>query len=170
MRRILHALHRKWNLFLVNKVFVGTSPRRFERKRRLLNAIGYKIGEGSKIVGPIFCTGKLKIGANCWIGRDLRIEGNGSVEIGDNCDIAPEVAFETGGHRLGTSERRAGEGLNYRISVGNGTWICAGVMVVGATSIGNGCIIAACACVNKDVADNTMVGGVPAHFIRELPA
>ena len=169
MSRILHALHRKWNLFLVNKVLAGTSPRRFERKRRLLNAIGFEIGEGSKIVGPIFCTGKLEIGGNCWIGRNLRIDGNGSVTIGDNCDIAPEVIFETGGHRIGAPQRRAGKGENYRISVGDGTWICAGAMVLGAASVGSGCIVAALACVTKDVTDNTMVGGIPAHFIQELP-
>lgn len=40
-----------------------------------------------------FCTGTLCIGANCWIGRNLTVHGNGSVIIGDNCDIAPDVTF-----------------------------------------------------------------------------
>ena len=66
----LNGLRWYWNLYLVNKIYVGVKA--FEKKRKLLNAIGYEIGEGTKIVGPIECTGKLKIGKNCWIGKNLR--------------------------------------------------------------------------------------------------
>lgn len=41
--------------------------------------------------------------------------------------------------------------------------------VLGGVTIGEGCIIAAGAMVTKDVPDNTLYGGVPARFIRDLP-
>lgn len=166
--KLLHlkGLKRKYNLFLVNKRYCGAKD--FEKKRRLLNAIGYEIGEGTKIVGPIECYGKLKIGENCWIGKNFKVNGNGTVEIGNNCDIGPEVTFQTGGHLIGTPERRAGEGVAYTQSVGDGTWIGGRVTVVGDTRVGNSCVVAASACVVKSTPDNVLVGGVPAKVIKEL--
>lgn len=169
--RILHLIKRIRNktvLFLVNKVFAGTAPRYFEIKRCLLNLIGFELGSGTKVVGPIECTGKLKVGNNCWIGKNLRINGNGRVEIGDNCDIAPEVTFQTGGHEIGDSSKRAGKGITCSQCVGDGVWIGGRATIVGNITIGNGSVIAGCACVIKSVAENTLVGGVPARVIRIL--
>ncbi len=140
----------------------------FDAKRQMLSSIGYQIGEGTKIVGPIFNTGTLIVGQNCWIGHNLKVHGNGTVMIGDNCDVAPDVIFLTGGHQIGDSSRRAGKGETYHIEVGNGTWIGARATVAGNTTIGNGCVIASGACVVNDVEDNLLVGGVPAKFIRKL--
>ncbi len=166
MKRIIKALRRRRVMYLVNKRYVGT--KHFEKKRRLLNKIGFKIGEGTKIVGPIECTGALIIGKNCWIGKNFKVNGDGLVVIGDNCDIAPEVTFQTGTHDIGDSTRRAGIGRNCYQSVGNGTWIGVRATIINDVKIGNGCVIAACACVNKDVSDNTVVGGVPAKVLKEL--
>ena len=162
----LKGIRRKITFFLVNHVYCGV--RRFEEKRNLLNKIGYKIGRGTKIVGPIECTGDLEIGENCWIGKNFKVNGNGKVKIENNCDIAPEVTFNTGGHRIGTSDRRAGEGVCYEQSVGSGTWIGARSTIINDVHIGNSCVIAACACVAKDVPDNSLVGGVPAKIIKTL--
>lgn len=117
----INNFKRKFCLFLVNKIFVGTKY--FNIKRKLLNLIGFKIGENTKVVGPIECYGKVVIGDNCWIGKNLKINGNGTVTIGDNCDIAPEVTFQTGGHKIGGTDRRAGVGLIFCQSIGNGTWL-----------------------------------------------
>ena len=78
------------------------------------------------------------------------------------------MAFLTGGHEIGGAERRAGSGLTYSITVGSGTWIGARATIFGNTNIGSGCVIAACACVNKSVVDNTLVGGTPARKIRDV--
>ena len=128
--------------------------------------MGFHVGEGTKIVGPIFCTAKLTIGKNCWIGKNFLCNGRGYVTIGDNCDIAPEVVFQTGGHEIGTPERRAGKGRVFAQRVGDGTWIGGRSTIVGETKIGKSCVIAGCACVTKDVPDNVLVGGVPAKIIK----
>ncbi len=168
IKKIFHidGIKRRCALLLVNKIFVGTSH--FSAKRKLLNSIGISVGENTKIVGPIECTGKLNVGDNCWIGKNFKVNGNGQVYIGNNCDIAPEVTFQTGGHLIGTAERRAGKGFNCVQSVGDGTWIGGRVTVLNETNIGKSCVVAACACVVKDVPDNSLVGGVPARLIRKL--
>lgn len=162
----LRGVKRRVCLYFVNRVFVGT--RKFEIKRKLLNSIGYSIGENTKIVGPIEVFGTLTIGKNCWVGKNFKVNGNGVVIIGDNCDIAPEVTFQTGGHLIGSAKRRAGEGIVLSQSVGSGTWIGGRTTILGNTNIGAGCVIAGCACVTQDVADNSLVGGVPAKLIRRL--
>lgn len=162
----LQGLRNKVCLFLVNRVYVGT--RHFEKKRKLLNRIGHVIGENTKIVGPIECSGKLITGKNCWIGKNFKINGNGTVTIGDDCDIAPEVTFQTGGHAIGSAERRAGRGINVSQSVGHGTWIGVRATILNETKIGDSCVVAGCACVTRDVENNSVVGGVPARLIRRL--
>lgn len=153
-------------LTMINHVFPGTNF--FSCKRRLLRSIGYEIGENTKIVAPIECTGSLSIGKNCWVGKNLKVNGNGTVRIGDNCDIGPEVTFQTGGHEIGSPDRRAGDGKVFHQTVGNGTWIGGRATILGNRAIGSSCVIAGCACVVNDVEDNTLVGGVPAKLIREL--
>lgn len=168
--KILHlrGIFRFCALFLVNKVYAGVKPKHFEKKRKLLNLCGCQIGEGTKIVAPITFYRPFKVGERCWIGKNFCINGNGLVTIGDNCDIAPDVIFSTGGHKIGTNERRAGEGEIYDIHVGDGNWICTRATIQGPVEIGNGTVIAACACVVHNVSDNTLVGGVPARLIKNL--
>lgn len=164
----LRGLRRSVNLFLVNRVYAGCKERHFKIKRKLLNKIGYSIGEGTCIVGPFLCTGSVTIGKDCWIGKNFMVNGNGSVVIGDRCDIGPEVIFQTGGHQIGGKDRRAGEGIVCDQTVGSGTWIGGRSTIVNSVAIGSGCVIAACACVTKDVEDDTLAGGVPARVIRRL--
>lgn len=162
----LSTAKRMVTMFCVNHILAGTVF--FEQKRRLLNGIGFDIGEGTKIVGPLYCSAKLTIGENCWVGKDFCVHGNGTVIIGNNCDIAPEVAFLTGGHIIGPKERRAGNGESYTIRVGDGCWIGARATVGRNVHIGEGSVIAACSCVMKNVRKNHLVGGVPAKVIRNL--
>lgn len=128
------------------------------------------VGKGSKIVGPIYMGNQIRvvIGENCWIGKDLSIDGNGEVEIGDNVDVAPHVVINTGGHEIGTSERRAAKGIIYKISIGNGTWIGTKVLIINNTSIGAGCVVAAGSVVISNVEHNSLVAGVPAISKRNL--
>lgn len=166
---VFKKIWRKISIFLVNHLFSGTRPCFFELKRKLLNSIdSFSIGEGSKVVGPVFVQGSLCVGTNCWIGKNLRINGNGTVVIGDNCDVAPEVTFQTGGHKIGGYKRRAGEGISCHQSVGAGTWIGVRATIVNNVTIGAGCVVAACACVVSDAPDNSLLGGVPAKIIRML--
>lgn len=164
--RIINGFRRKRAFFLINKIYVGT--KNFEKKRKLLNSIGFKIGEVTKIVGPVEIYGQLTVGKNTWIGKNFTVNGNGKVEIGDNCDIGPEATFQTGGHKIGSAARRAGEGMSFSQVVESGSWIGGRSTILNETVIGSGCVVAGCSCVTKSVEKNTMVGGVPAKLIRKL--
>lgn len=162
------GLKRRIALMIINKLLVGTNVRSFEIKRKILNWSGMNIGKGTKIVGPINIKGKLIVGRDVWIGTNITIHGNGCVTIKDNCDIAPDVTFLTGGHDIGGKERRAGTGFNKDTVVGQGTWICAKSIIIGGNDIGDGCVVAAGSVVNKSVKSNSLVGGTPIKTIKNL--
>jgi len=163
---MISGMIKKIYIFLINNIYVGTKF--WREKRFLMRRLGHEVGEGTKIVGPVFCTGKLVVGKNCWIGKNITVNGNATVVIGDNCDVAPEVTFQTGGHEIGERNRRAGKGWNKNIIVGDGCWIGGRCTILGGVHIDEGSLIAACACVCNDVAKNEMVGGIPAKLIRKL--
>ena len=136
----------------------------------LLNFGKIHVGSNSKIVGPFYCGTevKIKIGENCWIGKNLHIEGNGTVVIKNDCDLAPDIMFVTGSHKIGSRYRRAGEGTEYKIIVNNGCWIGARTTIFGDISIGEGSVVGAAALVNKNVEENVIVAGVPIKTIKRL--
>ena len=153
-------------MFVVNHLCDGAYL--FELKRRLLNTIGYSLGEGTKVVGPIYCTAKLITGNNCWLGRNFTIHGNGTVEMGDNCDIAKDVTFLTGRHSTDSREPGDGEGRKDSISVGEGCWIGAHATLGRNVTIGKGCMVIPNTCVMRNLPGNTLVGGVPARVMKKL--
>ena len=160
---------RRFCIWCVNKIFVGT--RFFKTKRKLLSLAGITIGKGSRVVGPIYIGGaaNLNIGNDTWIGKNFEILGNGSVCVGDSCDIAPHVIFATGSHEISQDPlRRAGQGISYKIIVEDGCWIGVRTTVVGNTIVHKGSVIGAGSLVNKNVEENTVCFGVPAKEHRKL--
>lgn len=164
----MNKLHFFIVLWIFNNILKGT--RFFGVKRKLLNSIGVKIGEDTKIVGPINIGRALnvEIGSNNWIGTNLTIHGNGKVVIGNNNDFAPDITILTGTHEIDNSERRAGKGVNLEYAIGSGNWIGAKATLVNGCTIGNGVVIGACSLVTKSCEDNSLYLGLPAKKVKEL--
>ena len=55
-----------------------------------------------------------------------------------------------------------------KISIGRNVWVGANATIIAGVNIGDSAIVAAGAVVTKDVAANSIVGGVPAKFIKEV--
>jgi len=102
------------------------------------------------------------------------------VEIGRYCSIGRNVSIGLGNHNiniLSTSPffeyispkdtiKLAQQEPKRRVIIGHDVWIGDSVMIATGVRIGNGCVIAAGSVVTKDVEDYTIVGGVPAKFIK----
>ncbi|RME57147.1 transferase [Candidatus Parcubacteria bacterium] len=133
---------------------------------------GVKVSKGGRVNGHtcFYGRGYVSIGEDTWIGPRCRFytHPNAEIVIGDNCDIAPEVAFVTGTHEIGSEMRRAGRGYCLPIEVGDGCWIGARTTILGGVHIGKGSVIAAGSVVVGDIPPNALAAGVPARVKRRL--
>ncbi|WP_452218516.1 acyltransferase [Lacinutrix undariae] len=156
-----------------NSLIIPLLPetRCFVFKRFLLRLAGVVIGDNTSVTSSVkmLGVGNLVIGSNTWIGPETLIMSTSNIYIGNNVDIAPRVYIGNGTHELGVDGvRMAGKGISKDISIGTGTWICTGAIILPGVTIGKMCVVAAGAVVSKDVKDNMLVGGIPAKYIKEL--
>lgn len=114
------------------------------------------------------------IGVN--MGKNVNIYGNPSdmfgtepwcITLGNNVHITREVLFVT--HDGGTLLFRhliPDLEMTAPIMVGDYVYIGVRSIILPGVTIGNNCIIAAGSVVTKNVPDNSVVGGIPAKFIK----
>lgn len=105
----------------------------------------------------------VSIGPNVYIGGS-----NHSIEQ-VTCRGVGDVATRLGitlGDRVHNAIQKSYDQRNSKVTIANDVWIGAGVIVVAGVKIGNGAIVAAGAVVTRDVEPYTVVGGVPARFIK----
>jgi acetyltransferase-like isoleucine patch superfamily enzyme len=80
--------------------------------------------------------------------------------------IGPRINLITENHPVNPSIRKDLD-LN-SILIKRNAWIGAGATILPGVTVGENTIVAAGAVVNRDVPANTIVGGVPAKFIRTI--
>lgn len=162
------------NNYIINATLsILPKTRCFKVKVYLLNFLGHKIKKTAKITGDIkiYGRGKILVGENSWIGLGCTFytSPHALINIGDNCDIAPQVTFHTGTHEIDTKERRAGVGFSESITIENGSWIGVNSTLLAGSYIESGCVIAAGAVLLKRrYINNHIYGGVPARLISSL--
>ena len=138
----------------------------------LFRCLGYSISKTARIYSSVQIFGNISvhIGENTFIGNESVITGGlAKIEIGSNCDISDRVSLFCGTHEIDSKGVRvAGRGIGKDIKIGDGVWIGYGALILPGVKIGNKAIIAAGSVVNKDVEENTIVGGNPSKLIRKI--
>ena len=107
-----------------------------------------------------------KIGKNVFINFDCTFLDLGGITIDDNVLIGPKVSLLSEGHPISPDERRSL--ATGRIYIKKNAWIGASATILPGVTIGENAIVAAGAVVNRDVPSNTIVGGIPAKFIKNI--
>ena len=113
------------------------------------------------------CGKNIEIGKNVFINSGCRFQDQGGIIIGDDALIGHNVVLATINHRIEPDKRK--DMIPAPITIGKNVWIGANVTVLSGVTIGDNAVIAAGAVVSKDVAENTIVGGVPAKVIKAIP-
>jgi len=111
----------------------------------------------------------LTIGDRCVIGRGSHIVAHQSVEIGDDVWTGPYVYITDQNHGYEDPDSPIGRQLpvNRPVSIGAGSWLGAGAIILPGARIGRNVVVAAGSVVRGDVPDKCVVAGVPAKIIRE---
>ena len=108
------------------------------------------------------------IGNNVGIGEYAYLGGGGGLQIGDDCIVGQYFSCHPENHvtdLLDVAIRKQ-EVTRKGIFIGKNCWIGSKVTILDGVGIGDGCIIAAGAVVNKSFPSNSVIGGVPARLIK----
>lgn len=111
---------------------------------------------------------KVSVGNNVTINRKCQFYTsfyykNTSILIKDNVAIGPNVILLGAGHATNSIALIDTAGS---IVIEKNCWICANSIILQNITIGEGAIVAAGSIVTKNVEPYSIVGGVPAKFIR----
>lgn len=135
--------------------------------RKLIYRLGgMKIGFGSTLHMGIkfYETKNIIIGQDTIIGENSVLDGRDELRIGNHVAIASEVMIYNSQHDLNDKNFSA---INKPILIGDYVFIGPRAIILPGVKIGRGAIVGAGAVVTKDVLENTIVGGIPAHEIGQ---
>ena len=110
----------------------------------------------------------LTLGKHSCIGPHVIVYNQARVTLEDDACLSQYAYVCTAGHETGMTNN-ARKGLQIApVTVAKGAWVGTRAFVNMGVMIGEGAVVGACACVVKDVAPRTVVGGNPASVIKAL--
>lgn len=126
------------------------------------------VDESFRLVPPFStdCGVNIHVGKNVFINAGCKFQDQGGIFIDDGALIGHGVVLATLNHDLDPAKRQQLHPAP--IHIGKNVWIGANATVTQGVTIGDNAVVAAGAVVNKDVEENTIVGGVPARFIKRI--
>ncbi|WP_077154821.1 DapH/DapD/GlmU-related protein [Bacteroides bouchesdurhonensis] len=139
-----------------------------EVRDMLSEVFGYQVPQSLRVFPPFYTDfGKnIVVGEHVFINACCHFQDHGGVTIGDGCQIGHNVVFATLNHGLAPEKRKST--CPAPIVLGRNVWVGSNATILQGVTIGDNAIIAAGAVVTKNVAANTIVGGVPAKFIKSI--
>lgn len=152
----------------------GRAPR---SRTALLRAAGFTIAPTTAFldlptfIGPRWVSlwQQLVVGEHCFVNHGCLFDLGAPITIADHVYVAHRVMIITSSHGMGPHWQRAGDVEPRPVAIEQGAWLGAGTIVLPGMTVGAGAVVAAGSVVNRDVAPNTLVAGVPAKSIRQLP-
>lgn len=156
------------HLFLFLATLTGYIPSHIIRSALYRRLFGVQLPSDSIIYWRcrFFEPQGVSIGHHSIIGNDAFLDGREGVSIGDNVNIAAEVRIYTVEHDIASPDFATSRAS---VKINNWAYIGSRVTILPGITIGDGAVVASGAVVTKDVEPWTVVGGVPAAFIKTRP-
>lgn len=140
-----------------------------DQTRTVLSELtGQPIDPSTTIMPPFYTDfGQFtRFGRNVFVNFGCSFMDRGGITIEDGALIGPQVKLITENHAEDPDQRQ--NVYSRPIVIRRKAWLGAGVTVLPGVVIGENAIVGAGSVVTRDVADNTIVAGVPARIIRSL--
>ena len=112
--------------------------------------------------------GNLRIGDKVVFGGANTINCYLDIEIGNDCIFADWIYICDFDHRFESLDmpiRKQGI-VKSPVKIGSDCWIGEKVTILRGVTIGDGCVVASHALVNRDLPTNSVIGGVPARVLK----
>lgn len=126
--------------------------------------------EGAFINPPFYCDygSHIEVGKNFFANYNCTIIDVAKVKIGDNCQMAPNVAIYTAGHPVHPATRNSSYEYGKEIVIGDNVWIGGNTVICPGVTIGNNVVIGAGSVVTKDIPDWCIAVGNPCKVKRMI--
>ncbi len=126
--------------------------------------------EGAFINPPFYCDyGKhIEVGKNFFANYNCTILDVARVKIGDNCQMAPNVAVYTAGHPIHPDTRNTAYEYGIEVTIGDNVWIGGNSVICPGVHIGSNTVIGAGSVVTRDIPDWCVAAGNPCKVIRSI--
>ena len=146
------------------------SPERKEERDKLIRELLGKTGNWINIESPFHCDYGYNIEVGDWFFANYNfvVLDVGRVRIGDNAQIAPNVAIYTAGHPVHPDSRTSGDEYGIDVTIGNNVWIGGNTCILPGVTIGDNVVIGAGSVVTKDIPANMIAVGNPCRVVREI--
>ncbi len=111
----------------------------------------------------------VRVGDRCVIGRGSQIIGHFSIEIGDEVQTGPNVYITDQNHVYEDPETPIGRQwpAERAVSIGAGSWLGTGVIVLPGARIGKHVVVGAGSVVSGELPDRCVAVGVPARVVKQ---
>lgn len=126
--------------------------------------------DGANINPPFYCDygSHIHVGKNFFANYNCMIIDVAKVIIGDNCQMAPNVAIYTAGHPVHPDTRNTAYEYGKEVRIGDNVWIGGNTVICPGVTIGDCCVIGAGSVVTKDIPAWTVAAGNPCKVIRAI--
>lgn len=119
---------------------------------------------------PFYCDYgfNIEVGKNFFANYNCTILDVAKVKMGDNCQLAPNVAIYTAGHPVHPDTRNSGFEYGKEVIIGDNVWLGCNTVVCPGVHIGSNVVIGAGSVVTKDIPDWCVAAGNPCRVIRKI--
>lgn len=126
--------------------------------------------EGAFINPPFYCDygNHIKVGKNFFANYNCTILDVAQVTIGDNCQMAPNVAIYTAGHPIHPAARNSAYEYGIEVTIGDNVWIGGNTVIMPGVHIGSNVVIGGGSVVTKDIPDWCVAAGNPCKVLKEI--
>jgi acetyltransferase-like isoleucine patch superfamily enzyme len=141
----------------------------FESIARIVKELFGK-SEGAFLNPPFYCDYgfNIEVGKNFFAYYNCTILDVAKVVIGDNCQMAPNVAIYTAGHPVHPDTRNTAYEYGIGVTIGDNVWIGGNTVICPGVHIGSNTVIGAGSVVTKDIPDWVIAAGNPCRVIRSI--
>ncbi len=126
--------------------------------------------ENAMVNPPFYCDygSHIEVGKNFFANYNCTILDVAKVKIGDNCQMAPNVAIYTAGHPIHPATRNTAYEYGKEVTIGDNCWIGGNVVICPGVHIGDNVVIGAGSVVTKDIPDWSLAAGNPCKVLRRI--
>ena len=126
--------------------------------------------DGAFINPPFYCDygSHIEVGKNFFANYNCTILDVAKVRIGDNCQMAPNVAIYTAGHPVHPDTRNSAYEYGIEVTIGDNVWIGGNTVICPGVHIGNNVVIGAGSVVTRDIPDWTVAAGNPCKVLCQI--